>query len=65
MVVERTSMGKAMKRENNPDWREGRKLKEIDNEQFERLAQNKKTVSLPWRTAAGSLVSAALHGMIE
>ena len=36
MIVERTSMGKAMKREHNPDWREGRKLKEIDNEQFEK-----------------------------
>ena len=42
MVVERTSMGKAMKREHNPDWREGRKLKEIDNEQFEKLAQKQK-----------------------
>ena len=39
MIVERTSMGKAMKREHDPDWREGRKLKEIDNEQFEKLAQ--------------------------
>lgn len=42
MIVERTSMGKAMKREHNPDWREGRKLKEIDNEQFEKLAQKQK-----------------------
>ena len=42
MVVERTSMGKAMKREHDPNWREGRKLKEIDNEQFERLAQKQK-----------------------
>lgn len=65
MIVERTSMGKAMKREHDPDWREGRKLKEIDNKQFENSLKNKKTVLLPWRTAAGSLVSAALHGMIE
>ena len=65
MIVERTSMGKAMKCEYDPDWGKGRKSKEIDNEQFEKLAQKQKTVSLPWRTAAGSLVSAALHGMIE
>ena len=44
MIVERTSMGKAMKREHDPDWREGRKLKEIDNEQFENSLKNKKTV---------------------
>ena len=42
MIVERTSMGKAMKREHDPNWREGRKLKEIDNEQFEKLAQKQK-----------------------
>lgn len=42
MIVERTSMGKAMKREHDPDWREGRTLKEIDNEQFEKLAQKQK-----------------------
>ena len=42
MIVERTSMGKAMKREHDPDWREGRKLKEIDNERFEKLAQKQK-----------------------
>ena len=42
MMVERTSMGKAMKRERDPNWREGRKLKEIDNAQFERLAQKQK-----------------------
>ena len=42
MIVERTSMGKAMKREHDPDWREGRKLKGIDNEQFEKLAQKQK-----------------------
>ena len=42
MVVERTSMGNAMKREHDPNWREGRKSKEIDNEQFERLAQKQK-----------------------
>lgn len=42
MIVERTSMGKAMKREHDPNWREGRKSKEIDNEQFEKLAQKQK-----------------------
>ena len=42
MIVERTSTGKDMKREHAPDWREGRKSKEIDNEQFERLAQKQK-----------------------
>ena len=64
MIVERTSMGKAMKREHNPDWREGRKLKEIDNEQFEKLAQKQKN-GIITVAAAGNLVSAALHGMIE
>lgn len=42
MIVERTSTGKDMKREHDPDWREGRKLKKFDNEQFERLAQKQK-----------------------
>ena len=37
-----TSLGKAMKREHDPDWRESRKSKEIDNEQFEKLAQKQK-----------------------
>ena len=55
MVVERTSMGKAMKRENNPDWREGRKLKEIDNEQFERLAQKQKDGSMTVRDCCREL----------
>ncbi len=42
MIVERTSMGKAYKREHDPAWREGRKRKEIDHEQFRNLAQKQK-----------------------
>ena len=42
MIVERTSMGKAYKREHDPAWREGRKRKEIDHEQFRNRAQKQK-----------------------
>ena len=35
-------MGKAYKREHDPAWREGRKRKEIDHEQFRNLAQKQK-----------------------
>lgn len=42
MIVERTSMGKVYKREHDPAWREGRKRKEIDHEQFRNLAQKQK-----------------------
>ena len=42
MIEERTSMGKAYKREHDPAWREGRKRKEIDHEQFRNLAQKQK-----------------------
>lgn len=42
MIVERTSMGKAHKREHDPDWKEGRKSKEIDPVAFEKFAQKQK-----------------------
>ena len=42
MIMERTSIGKAYKRDNDPNWREGRKRKEIDRERFENLAQKQK-----------------------
>lgn len=42
MIVERTSNGKAYKREHDPNWREGRKKKEIDPAAFENLAQKQK-----------------------
>lgn len=42
MIVERTSMGKAYKREHNPSWREGRKPVQIDPEQFEKISQKQK-----------------------
>lgn len=42
MIVERTVMGKAMKREHDPEWREGRKRKEINSVAFEKLAQKQK-----------------------
>lgn len=42
MIVERTSMGKAMKREHDPEWREGRKAMEVDPGEFEKIAQKQK-----------------------
>lgn len=42
MIVERTTMGKAMKREHDPEWREGRKAVEIDPMEFEKIAQKQK-----------------------
>ena len=42
MIVERTSMGKAMKREHDPEWREGRKAVEVDPGEFEKIAQKQK-----------------------
>ena len=42
MIVERTSNGKAYKREHDPNWREGRKKKEIDSAAFENFAQKQK-----------------------
>ena len=41
-VADNTPMGKAYKREHDPAWREGRKRKEIDHEQFRNLAQKQK-----------------------
>ena len=40
MIVERTSEGKAICRENNPDWREGRKEREIPD--FEKFLEKQK-----------------------
>ena len=40
MIVERTSEGKAICRENNPDWREGRKVVEIPD--FEKFLEKQK-----------------------
>lgn len=42
MIYERTSEAKAYRREHDPNWREGRKRKEIDHEQFRNLAQKQK-----------------------
>lgn len=42
MIVERTAMGKAMKREHDPEWREGRKAVEIDPVAFEKISQKQK-----------------------
>lgn len=42
MIVERTSAGKAYKREHEPAYREGRKPKAIDPVAFENLAQKQK-----------------------
>ena len=40
MIVERTTEGKAICRENNPEWREGRK--EIDTPDFEKFLEKQK-----------------------
>ena len=43
MIIERTMSGKAVAKFNNPDWREGRKVMEIDEDLFSELrAKNKK-----------------------
>lgn len=42
MIVERTTMGKAMKREHDPEWREGRKTVEVDPVKFEKISQKQK-----------------------
>lgn len=42
MIAERTAMGKAMKREHDPEWKEGRKPLEIDCSRFEKIAQKQK-----------------------
>ena len=42
MIVERTSMGKAHKREQDPNWKEGRKYKEIDPELLKKISQKQK-----------------------
>lgn len=42
MIVERTSAGKAYKREHEPTYREGRKPKEIDENYFAKIAQKQK-----------------------
>lgn len=43
MIVERTSAGKAYKREHDSAYREGRKPKSIDPKQFEEFAQKQKS----------------------
>lgn len=42
MIVERTSAGKAYKREHEPEYKEGRRPKEINRKQFEEFAQKQK-----------------------
>ena len=42
MIVERTSDGKAYKREHDPEWREGRKPIFVDSELFESCRQKQK-----------------------
>lgn len=46
MIVERTSMGKAYKRERDPDWREGRKPVDIDDAALENYRQKQKDGSM-------------------
>ena len=42
MIIERTSAGKAIAKATNPDWREGRKRKEIDETVFSELREKNK-----------------------
>lgn len=42
MIVERTSTGKAVAKANNPDWREGRKSIELDQETVQKFRQKQK-----------------------
>ncbi len=42
MIVERTSSGKAIARENNPDFREGRRKKEVDGILYSELREKNK-----------------------
>lgn len=42
MIMERTAMGKAMKREHDPNWHEGRSQKQIDEALFQNLAEKQK-----------------------
>lgn len=46
MIVERTMMGKAHRKERDPAWREGRKRKHIDPAAFENLRQKQKEGSM-------------------
>ena len=39
MIIERTMSGKAVARANDPGWREGRKVKEIDGKRFNELLE--------------------------
>lgn len=55
MIVERTSMGKAYKREHTPDWREGRKAVNIDSAHFEKLAQKQKDGSVTVKSCCEQL----------
>ena len=46
MIVERTTSGKAYKREHEPSYREGRKPVTIDKVQFQKIAQKQKEGSM-------------------
>lgn len=46
MIVERTAMGKAFKREHNPDYREGRKKNEVDATDFQKILEKQKSGEL-------------------
>lgn len=42
MIVERTSAGKAVAKASNPEWREGRKKKQIDKKAFLKIVEKNK-----------------------
>ena len=39
MIIERTTSGKAVAKANNPNWREGRKEKELDEKEVEKFRE--------------------------
>lgn len=55
MIVERTSAGKAYKREHEPSYREGRKPISIDRVQFQKIAQKQKDGSMTVRDCCREL----------
>ena len=46
MIIERTSAGKAVAKANNPDWREGRKRKEVEKFEVYRALQQRREITV-------------------
>ncbi|MDO4384917.1 MAG: recombinase family protein [Clostridia bacterium] len=46
MIIERTSTGKAVAKANDPDWREGRKRKEVEKFEVYRALQQRREITV-------------------